>query len=203
MGILFGQLCHGNKKSQKSLLGGVEKMIELHRDSLLPKTMHILKVCTVCQLENWLLLQGGDLCVFQELYDLDIVEEDVMIEWGSKPSKKYVSKELSTAIHSKAGPFIKWLQEAEEESSSDDDDDDDDTEVCLQEIETVTCFMILFISCYRLSTRRSLSSSWKGKRKQRNRCRVVMAMMTTTWILRTFRWSVVFALAVNRCYLTE
>lgn len=59
----------------------------------------------------------------QELYDLDIVDEDVLIEWGSKPSKKYVSKELSTAIHGKAAPFIKWLQEAEEESSSEDEDD--------------------------------------------------------------------------------
>ncbi|XP_039248292.2 eukaryotic translation initiation factor 5-like [Styela clava] len=96
----FLRLCHGNVKAQKSLMGAVEKMIELHQDVLLPKVMHILK----------------------ELYDLDIVDEEVMLEWGEKPSKKYVTKELSRAIHEKAAPFIKWLKEAEEESSDEEDE---------------------------------------------------------------------------------
>lgn len=38
------QLCHGNQKAQKSLMGGFEKMIELHKSAMLPKTVHILKV---------------------------------------------------------------------------------------------------------------------------------------------------------------
>lgn len=97
----FLRVCHKNKKAQKSLMGGVEKMIEMHREMLLPKTVHVLK----------------------ELYDLDIVEEDVLLEWGEKPSKKYVSKELSQAIHEKAAPFIKWLKEAEEESSDEEEDE--------------------------------------------------------------------------------
>ena len=59
----------------------------------------------------------------QGLYDLDIIDEEVMIEWHSKVSKKYVSKELSAEIHSKAEPFIRWLKEAEEEESSEDEDD--------------------------------------------------------------------------------
>jgi len=63
--------------------------------------------------------------VVQALYDLDIVEEEVLIEWHSKISKKYVSKELSLEIHGKAEPFIKWLKEAEEEDDEDDGEEDD------------------------------------------------------------------------------
>lgn len=55
---------------------------------------------------------------------MDIVDEEVLLEWGQKPSKKYVSKELSKEIHEKAAPFIKWLREAEEESSEEDEDDE-------------------------------------------------------------------------------
>lgn len=39
----------------------------------------------------------------------------------SKASKKFVSKEISKELHSKAEPFIKWLKEAEEESSEEDE----------------------------------------------------------------------------------
>lgn len=45
------------------------------------------------------------------------------MEWSSKVSKKYVSKEVATQIHEKAKPFIQWLQEAEEEEDSSDDSD--------------------------------------------------------------------------------
>lgn len=92
---------HGNPKAQKALLGGVECIIHLNQAVLLPKVAHVLK----------------------GLYDLDLVEEEVMIEWGSKPSRKYVSKELSADILAKAQPFITWLKEAEEESEESDNSD--------------------------------------------------------------------------------
>lgn len=98
---LLSRFTTGNKKAQKSLLGGVECVVQLHQDTLLPKVAHILKT----------------------LYDLDILEEEVLIEWGSKPSKKYVSKELSTDILAKAAVFITWLKEAEEETEDEDDSD--------------------------------------------------------------------------------
>ena len=47
----------------------------------------------------------------------------VFLDWAKKPSKKYVSKEVSTQILAKAAPFIQWLGEAEEESSEEEDDD--------------------------------------------------------------------------------
>ena len=44
-------------------------------------------------------------------------------------SKKYVSKDVSKELHTKAEPFIKWLKEAEEESSGEEEEDDSDVEV--------------------------------------------------------------------------
>ena len=63
----------------------------------------------------------------QFLYDLDIVEDVQIIEWGeSKPSKKYVSKELSAELKEKARRVIEWLKTAESESSEEESDDDDE-----------------------------------------------------------------------------
>jgi len=97
---LLLRFCHGNTKAQKYLMGGIEKSIESHKEALLPKVPHILK----------------------SLYDEDILEEEVILEWGKKVSKKYVSKELSEQIHKKAEPFLTWLKEAEEESDESDEE---------------------------------------------------------------------------------
>ena len=43
----------------------------------------------------------------------------MILEWGKKVSKKYISKELSEQIHKRAEPFLIWLKEAEEESEED------------------------------------------------------------------------------------
>lgn len=102
--LLFLRFTHGNQKAQKYLLGGLEQVINLHKDSLMNKVPHILKL----------------------FYDTDILEEEVIIDWSQKVSKKYVSKEIAQEIHEKAKPFIKWLQEAEEEESSSDEDDDEE-----------------------------------------------------------------------------
>lgn len=98
--IMFVRFTVENQKAQKYLLGGIEKLIEMKRDMLLPKVAGIFKI----------------------MYDEDILEEEVLIEWSKKVSKKYVSKELAEKIHKNAAPFITWLQEAEEESESDDSD---------------------------------------------------------------------------------
>ncbi|XP_063295001.1 eukaryotic translation initiation factor 5 [Pelobates fuscus] len=102
----FLRFCHNNKKAQKYLLHGFECVVDIHQSHLLSKIPHILK----------------------EMYDADLLEEDVIISWAEKPSKKYVSKELAKDIRAKAEPFIKWLKEAEEESSGEDEDDDDEEE---------------------------------------------------------------------------
>ena len=98
---LLLRFTHDNRKGQKYLIGGIEKTVESFEAALLPMVPHI----------------------FKELYDEDVLEEEVLLEWAKKVSKKNVSKELAQKIHAKAAPFIKWLQEAEEETSESDLDD--------------------------------------------------------------------------------
>ncbi|XP_075233057.1 eukaryotic translation initiation factor 5 [Lycorma delicatula] len=105
--VLLLRFTHEDAKAQRYLIGGIEQVIGLHKDSLLPKVPAILKL----------------------LYDMDILEEKVLLEWSGKTSKKYVSKELSQEIHNKAEPFIKWLREAEEEDESESEEEEDDLEI--------------------------------------------------------------------------
>ncbi|KAM4625050.1 eukaryotic translation initiation factor 5 [Polymixia lowei] len=102
----FLRFCHNNKKAQKYLMGGFECVVKLHQAQLLSRVPIILK----------------------DLYDADLLEEDVIFAWAEKVSKKYVSKELAKEIHAKAAPFVKWLKEAEEESEGSEEEEDEDDE---------------------------------------------------------------------------
>ncbi|ORZ03601.1 domain found in IF2B/IF5-domain-containing protein [Syncephalastrum racemosum] len=89
------------EKHQKALLGGVERLVGLeHKDKLLKKLPVIL----------------------MKIYDLDVVEDDVFIKWGEKPSKRYVDKDTSKEVKAAAKPFIEWVANAEEESSEEESD---------------------------------------------------------------------------------
>ncbi|XP_063217878.1 eukaryotic translation initiation factor 5 [Bacillus rossius redtenbacheri] len=105
--VLFLRFTHEDQKAQKYLLGGIEQVISLHKDALLPKVPGILKL----------------------FYDADILEEKVLLDWADKVSRKYVTRELAQEIHSRAEPFIKWLREAEEEESDSEEEEDDDLEI--------------------------------------------------------------------------
>ncbi|KAJ1341603.1 hypothetical protein BSLG_003830 [Batrachochytrium salamandrivorans] len=98
---LFSQFMK-NEKCQKALLGGIERLAGVEYPELLPKVALILKA----------------------LYDADLIEEEVILAWGDKPSKKYVDRKISKDIRVRAEPFLTWLREAEE----DDDEDEDDEE---------------------------------------------------------------------------
>nr|XP_012303386.2 eukaryotic translation initiation factor 5 [Aotus nancymaae] len=100
----FLRFCHNHKKAQQYLLHGLECVVAMHQAHLISKIPHILK----------------------EMYDADLLEEEVIISWSEKASKKYVSKELAKKIRVKAEPFIKWLKEAEEESSGGEEEDEDE-----------------------------------------------------------------------------
>ncbi|KAJ1924614.1 eukaryotic translation initiation factor 5, partial [Linderina pennispora] len=58
-------------KHQRAVLGGFERVISESLDALLPKVQPILMA----------------------LYNADVVEEEAFLEWGKKPSKKYVEKD--------------------------------------------------------------------------------------------------------------
>jgi len=105
---LLLRFTHEKPKAQKYLMGGFEKTVEAHKSALMAKVPVILKT----------------------FYDEDIIDEEVILEWAKKVSKKYISKALSEEIHKKAEPFITWLKEAEEESS---DDDEENVELTFDE----------------------------------------------------------------------
>eukprot|EP01135_Chromosphaera_perkinsii_P007204 Nk52_evm12s745 gene=Nk52_evmTU12s745 len=98
---LFLRFTNDSKKAQKYFMGAFERLVGIAYPSLLPKTANILMV----------------------FYDNDYVDEEVMLQWGTKVSSKYVPKEVSGQILKKAEPFLTWLATAEEEESTDDDDD--------------------------------------------------------------------------------
>ena len=98
--ILFILFTHGNPKVQKYLIGAIEKLIKVKKETLLAKTP----------------------LIFEALYDNDVIEEEVLLDWGKKVSKNYVDNEVALDIHARAQPFLKWLQEAEEEEEDDEDD---------------------------------------------------------------------------------
>ncbi|KAF5394685.1 Eukaryotic translation initiation factor 5 [Paragonimus heterotremus] len=102
--MLFTRIGENQKRAQHYVLGAVAKLIERYNEQkLLSKACHILKA----------------------LYDNDVIEEDVICAWYEKgPSKKFVSRDLSSKILSQCAPMVKWLQEAEEESDDSNETDD-------------------------------------------------------------------------------
>jgi len=94
-----------NRKGQKYLLSAFEILVGDVHPELLPRVPHILKA----------------------FYDNDILEEEAILEWADRVSKKHVKKETSREIHEKAAPFVDWLRTAEEESS--DEEEENEVEV--------------------------------------------------------------------------
>ncbi|KAJ2079995.1 eukaryotic translation initiation factor 5 [Coemansia sp. RSA 988] len=91
--IRFGK----SEKHQRAIIGGFERLVEANIGQLLSKLPAALMA----------------------LFEKDIVEEEMFLDWGRKPSKKYISKEAAKKIHKASQPFIEWLENAEEESDSD------------------------------------------------------------------------------------
>ena len=92
-----------SEKHQKAMLGGIERLAGLEHTSLVP---------------------NGVPKLLMALYQIDVLDEDVVSQWGTHVSKKYVDKETSKRVRKAAAPFLEWLEQAE----SDDEDEDEDDE---------------------------------------------------------------------------
>ena len=91
---LLSKLINHDEEKQSAFLGGLERYIGLENNDLLTKVPKILAT----------------------LYDKDLVEEDAILAWGTKVSKKYVPKEVSKKVRKAGKPFITWLKEADDDS---------------------------------------------------------------------------------------
>jgi translation initiation factor 5 len=87
-----------SEKHQKALLGGIERLVGNASNS------------------DELCASGATAKILMGLYQKDILEEDVCIQWGTHVSKKYVDKDVSKRVRKSAEQFIKWLEEADDES---------------------------------------------------------------------------------------
>ncbi|KDR76014.1 hypothetical protein GALMADRAFT_279303 [Galerina marginata CBS 339.88] len=95
-GALFTKMVT-SEKHQKALLGGIERFVGFSHPDLVSAVPKILMA----------------------FYQIDLLDEEVVTQWGTHVSKKYVDKETSKKVRKASDPFLKWLQEAE-------DDEDDD-----------------------------------------------------------------------------
>ena len=76
-----------SEKHQKSLLGGIERFVGLSHPDLLPTVPKILMA----------------------LYQKDLLDEDVVTQWGTHVSRKYVDKETSKKVRKASEPFLKVI----------------------------------------------------------------------------------------------
>ena len=102
---LFQRFTMDKPKAQMYTLQATEKLIELDPTKL-NKIPYYLK----------------------QMYDLDIVDEEIFFEWAKKPGKS-IPNELAVSIRETSKDFLDWLKNADTEESSDDEN---------VEFETVT-----------------------------------------------------------------
>ncbi|KAJ8495147.1 hypothetical protein ONZ51_g1884 [Trametes cubensis] len=89
-----------SEKHQKALLGGIERFVGVIHPSLVPAVPKILMA----------------------FYQIDVLEEEVVKQWGTHVSKKYVDRETSKKVRKASEPFLKWLDEADDSDSEDDEE---------------------------------------------------------------------------------
>lgn len=74
-----------SEKHQKALLGGLERFVGVIHPELIPAIPKILMA----------------------FYQADALEEDIIKQWGTHVSKKYVDKETSKKVRKASEPFLK------------------------------------------------------------------------------------------------
>jgi len=88
------------EKHQKALLGGLERLVGVNYPMLTPQIPKIL----------------------MEWYQADILTEDIIKQWGTHVSKKYVDRDISKSVRKASEPFLKWLDEAEDDEEEENEE---------------------------------------------------------------------------------
>lgn len=74
-----------SEKHQKALLGGLERLVGVGYPTLLPVVPKIL----------------------MGFYQTDILDEEIIQQWGTHVSKKYVDRDTSKKVRKASEPFLK------------------------------------------------------------------------------------------------
>ena len=74
-----------SEKHQKSLLGGLERLVGVTYPDLVASVPKILMA----------------------FYQADILDEEVIQQWGTHVSKKYVDRDVSKKVRKASEPFLK------------------------------------------------------------------------------------------------
>jgi len=74
-----------SEKHQKALLGGLERLVGMNHPELIASVPKILMI----------------------YYQGDVLEEEVIKQWGTHVSKKYVDRETSKMVRKAGEPFLK------------------------------------------------------------------------------------------------
>ena len=74
-----------SEKHQKSLLGGIERLVGVAHPDLTPSVPKILMA----------------------FYQVDVLDEEVVKQWGTHVSKKYVDRDVSKKVRKASEPFLK------------------------------------------------------------------------------------------------
>ncbi|WBR61432.1 W2 eIF5 [Drosophila suzukii associated hytrosavirus 1] len=83
--------CGDNIIAQRFLIGGIEQIIAKHSEELLPRVS----------------------AIFKTLYDEDILDKNVIIEWYE--SHNYVTEDVAREISKKSEPLVQYLKKSEDE----------------------------------------------------------------------------------------
>lgn len=90
----------------KALLGSIERLL----GHLYPK---LISACPA---------------LLQLAYQHDLFEDEEIIAWNGRISKRYVSNEEAKAVRKAAEPFVNWIQNAESDEDEDDESGQDSEE---------------------------------------------------------------------------
>ncbi len=105
-GAVLAKMVGDSEKHQKAMLGGFERLAGVQYPALVP---------------------NGVPKILMALYQIDVLDEEFVKNWGTHVSKKYVDKDTSKKVRrAAAAPFLQWLDEADSDSDDDEDDSDDE-----------------------------------------------------------------------------
>lgn len=86
-----------SEKHEKAFLGGIERFVGNDKPELIPQVSAILI----------------------QIYNNDLVTEEVLKPWCQKASKKYVDLKVSKTVRKSAEQFYEWINQEDSDEEED------------------------------------------------------------------------------------